>query len=148
MFKLGYLFDCYVLDKVIHLLSKRSDLSLSINITFNSLLNDDFFAHLERYFGENAIFSARIALEVSENSVIQNKQAVHQLSDLCARYHIRWGIDQFGRNFQSLDYLKDLTPNYVKVDQGFTLNMIHDENAQSVLSAVCRAAHNAGAITT
>lgn len=35
----------------------------------------------------------------------------------------------------------------MKADQGFTLNMSNDENAQSVLSAVCRAAHNAGAVT-
>ena len=58
-----------------------------------------------------------------------------------------WGIDQFGRHFQSLEYLTELTPAYVKVDQGYMSIISKDENAQSVLAAVCRTAHNAGAIT-
>lgn len=147
MFKLGYLFDCYVLDKAISMLTKYPDLNLSVNVTFNSLLNDKFFEHLMRFFESNIAYCSRIALEVSENAVIQNKAAILRLNELCSQYQVRWGIDQFGRNFQSLEYLKDLTPDYVKADQGFTLNMSNDENAQSVLSAVCRAAHNAGAVT-
>ncbi len=58
-----------------------------------------------------------------------------------------WGIDQFGRHFQSLEYLTELLPVYVKVDQGYMSIISKDENAQSVLAAVCRTAHNAGVIT-
>jgi len=62
-------------------------------------------------------------------------------------FKVIWGIDQFGRHFQSLEYLTELTPAYVKVDHGYMSIITKDENAQSVLAAVCRTAHNAGAVT-
>ena len=56
-------------------------------------------------------------------------------------------MDQYGRNFQSLDYLEALSPAYVKVDHGYTGMVLKEEGDQAFLSAVCRAAHNAGIVT-
>ena len=88
-----------------------------------------------------------MAIEIPENAIIHQREAVKLLSEICQQHKVMWGIDQFGRHFQSLEYLTELTPAYVKVDQGYMSIISKDENAQSVLAAVCRTAHNAGAIT-
>jgi EAL domain-containing protein (putative c-di-GMP-specific phosphodiesterase class I) len=50
-------------------------------------------------------------------------------------------VDNYGRNFQSLDYLQRFKPDYVKIDFAYTNNI--DDDAQGhVLASVCRTAHN------
>ncbi|WP_024873256.1 bifunctional diguanylate cyclase/phosphodiesterase [Tolumonas lignilytica] len=147
MFKLGEKLDRYVLEQSLVILKDNPDLSLSINLTIGSISSSSFHSFLKEFFVTNNLFISRIALEIPENAILQHKESVKNLNGLCAEFKVMWGIDQFGRHFQSLEYLTEFTPAYVKVDQGYMSVITKDENAQSVLAAVCRTAHNAGAVT-
>ena len=58
-----------------------------------------------------------------------------------------FGIDQYGRHFQSLNYLKQLLPAYVKVDHSYTNQVDEITGDSEFLAAVCQAATKL-AITT
>jgi diguanylate cyclase (GGDEF)-like protein len=147
LFKLGEQLDQYVLDRTVGVLQANPQIKISVNLTLSSISSLKFFSYLERFFIDNIDIGNRIAIEMPENAIIHQHESVKRISELCKSHKIMWGIDQYGRHFQSLEYLTELTPFYVKVDQGYMSLLEEDENAQSVLAAVCRAAHNAGAIT-
>lgn len=147
MFKLGERLDRYVLEHAASVLSANPGMSLSVNLTIGSISSMSFLTYLNDFFIKNKVILPRIAIEIPENAILHQREAVKSLSDICKRSKVMWGIDQFGRHFQSLEYLTELLPVYVKVDQGYMSIISKDENAQSVLAAVCRTAHNAGVIT-
>jgi len=147
LFQLGEKLDKYVFEQAINILEANSKMSISVNLTLNSISSPTFLMYLEQLFVSHINICSRIAIEMPENAIIHQNASVKKISELCRTHKVMWGIDQFGRHFQSLEYLTELTPAYVKVDQGYMSLAEDDENAQSVLAAVCRAAHNAGAIT-
>lgn len=147
MFKLGEKLDKYVLEHAFKILKSNLNMSLSINLTISSISSVSFLSYVKELFENNFSLLNRVAFEIPENAVLQHQDAVYKLSELCREFKVIWGIDQFGRHFQSLEYLTELTPAYVKVDHGYMSIITKDENAQSVLAAVCRTAHNAGAVT-
>ena len=96
---------------------------------------------------QHSKLSTRLYFELPESAILHSRQQVTLLVDLIIRSGFLWGVDQYGRNFQSLEYLESLRPSYVKVDYGYTGMVPKDEGDQAFLSAVCRTAHHAGAIT-
>lgn len=84
---------------------------------------------------------------MSTAAIMKHKQHVTNLVDVLREHGFLWGVDHYGRHFQSLGYLEELAPAYVKVDHGYTSQIMEPGADTSFLAAVCRAAHNAGVTT-
>ena len=78
---------------------------------------------------------------------MKHKENVTALVHALQANGFQWGVDHFGRHFHSLGYLEELAPAYVKVDHGYTSQVMEPAADTSFLAAVCRAAHNAGVTT-
>src|SRR5690606_5998323 len=77
-------------------------------------------------------------LEITENSLIDNSQALHsKLSDL-ADLGFSFAIDDFGIGYSSLSYLKRLPIREVKIDRSFITNLPGDAQDAAVVEAVVR----------
>ncbi|MGL5974191.1 MAG: EAL domain-containing protein, partial [Aeromonas sobria] len=146
-FKLGGEFDQAVLDACVPLLQNQSDLVLAINITAGSLCSDEFLTWLTRYLAEHAELKERLLFEIPEAAIMKHKENVTALVHALQAHGFQWGVDHFGRHFHSLGYLEELAPAYVKVDHGYTSQVMEPGADTSFLAAVCRAAHNAGVTT-
>ncbi|MGL4714832.1 MAG: EAL domain-containing protein [Aeromonas sp.] len=146
-FKLGRAFDQAVLDACIPLLRQQEDRVLAVNITIGSLCSDDFLTWLTGYVTEHVELKDRLLFEISEAAIIKHKEHVAVLVSTLQAHGFQWGVDHYGRHFHSLDYLEELAPAYVKVDHGYTSQVMAPGADTSFLAAVCRAAHNAGATT-
>ena len=146
-FKLGADFDRYVLQQVGKQLEKNLDLKLAINLTLTSISSAPFANWLADYLQQHPLLAGRLYFELPESAILHSRSQVENLLGIVRQHGFGWGVDQYGRNFQSLDYLEVLTPAYVKVDHGYTGMVLKEEGDQAFLSAVCRAAHNAGIVT-
>ncbi|MGL5452940.1 MAG: EAL domain-containing protein [Aeromonas sp.] len=146
-FKLGCEFDQAVLEACVPLLREQPDLTLAINITAGSLCSDEFLAWLTCYLDAHAELQDRLLFEIPEASIIKHKENIAELVSTLKAHGFQWGVDHFGRHFHSLGYLEELAPAYVKVDHGYTSQIMEPGADTSFLAAVCRAAHNAGVIT-
>ncbi|WP_219592172.1 EAL domain-containing protein [Aeromonas salmonicida] len=146
-FKLGSEFDQAVLDACVPLLKQQSDLVLAINITVGSLCSDEFLTWLTEYLTIHAELKDRLLFEIPEAAIMKHKEHVTALVNTLQEHGFQWGVDHYGRHFQSLGYLEELAPAYVKVDHGYTSQVMEPGADTSFLAAVCRAAHNAGVTT-
>lgn len=146
-FKMGAEFDQAVLEACVPLLDQQSELVLAVNITAGSLCSDDFRRWLGGYLTAHTELKGRLLFEIPEAAIMKHKEQVAALVELLQEHLFQWGVDHYGRHFQSLGYLEELAPAYVKVDHGYTSQIMEPGADTSFLAAVCRAAHNAGATT-
>ena len=146
-FKMGAEFDKAVLEACVPLFKQQPELVLAVNITAGSLCSDEFLTWLRGYLSLNVELKERLLFEIPEAAIMKHKEYVTHLVELLREHGFLWGVDHYGRHFQSLGYLEELTPAYVKVDHGYTSQVMEPGADTSFLAAVCRAAHNAGVTT-
>ncbi|MDW4561771.1 MULTISPECIES: EAL domain-containing protein [Aeromonas] len=146
-FQMGAEFDKAVLEACVPLFKQQSELVLAVNITAGSLCSDEFLTWLSGYLAVNGELKERLLFEIPEAAIMKHKQHVTNLVEVLREQGFLWGVDHYGRHFQSLGYLEELAPAYVKVDHGYTSQVMEPGADTSFLAAVCRAAHNAGVTT-
>lgn len=146
-FKLGCLFDQYVLKKIPAQLALEGFSSVAVNLTMTSCLDEDFHVWLARFLQQHPELKTKLVIELPETACFAHQQEIMPLINVIQQAGVSFGIDQFGRHFQSLTYLEQLCPAYVKVDYSYT-NQVDDVTGDSeFLDAVCQAALKLGIIT-
>jgi diguanylate cyclase (GGDEF)-like protein len=85
-----------------------------------------------------------IGLEITESSLIVDPDAsIAQLNTLSGM-GFRLFIDDFGTGYSSLNYLTMLPVDVIKIDHGFTTNMLRDRRAGAIVKATIDLAHDLG----
>lgn len=119
MYALGEEFDIHVLNRVSDYLNKNphSD-KLAINITIESVQSQTFYDWLSHFLLKTYL-ADKLAFEVSEKAVHADPEACKALFRLIRGQGFAVGVDHFGRNMDNVDYIKNIEPDYVKLDIGF-----------------------------
>jgi diguanylate cyclase (GGDEF)-like protein len=146
-FKLGSEFDQAILTATVPLLQQDAELVLAVNITSGAICSDEFLLWLGDFLGRNPELKDRLLFEIPEGAILKHQAQVEALVAVVREHGYQWGVDHYGRHFQSLGYLEQMAPSYVKVDHGYTSQVMEPGADTSFLAAVCRAAHNAGVLT-
>ncbi|MBE2203098.1 MAG: EAL domain-containing protein [Chthoniobacterales bacterium] len=128
--------DRHVISNTIKFLASRPDIHLSINISGSSFANTDFVEFVESTLAAHAIDPARIIFEITESEVVANLgQAVGMMTALRKR-GFRFALDDFGTGTSSMNYLKSLPIDMIKVEGSFVQRLDADPFNQAVLMAV------------
>ena len=112
------------------------NLSLAVNVSQSQFRQSDFVAEvlalLDRYkFDPNSL-----ELELTETMLVDDVQSViDKMSALRAR-GIRFSLDDFGTGFSSLNYVKRLPLNKLKVDQSLVRDVLTDPNDAAIVRMV------------
>ncbi|EEZ40118.1 EAL domain-containing protein [Photobacterium damselae] len=139
---LGSLFDRNVIIHAINtLLAKKQMPPIAINLTTNSINDPAFVRWLTTTLDTNKNLSHRLYFEIPESCCVRHFDATSILCSTIRFHHFGIGIDNYGRYFQSLNYLQELRPDYVKIDFVYT-NQLNDPTKANVLSSICRTAHS------
>ncbi|WP_236689208.1 bifunctional diguanylate cyclase/phosphodiesterase [Photobacterium angustum] len=140
--KIGSWFDRHVIVTIVNRLNADRTIGpFAINITNSSIGDPSFTRWLDQLLSNNTQIASRLFFELQEISCIRNTDATSLLCSIIKRYHFGVGIDNYGRHFQSLNYLKEINPDYVKIDYAYTYQL-NDQTKSTVLSSICRTAHS------
>lgn len=140
--ELGESFDRYVVSKMIERLIEDPELGpLAINLTQSSVTHTSFIRWLTRMMQKHSRLAKRLFFEIPEIVFVRYPDQVGLLTEQAHRFDFGFGVDNYGRNFQSLDYLNTFKPSYVKIDFAYTSNL-DNESQRHVLASICRTAHN------
>ena len=133
--------DLLVINLVIQHLKTHLDTAvLAINLS-KSVLEDETFQHtLLHILASNAKLTHRIAFELPERLINDQKaQAWPLIADL-RKFGINIGIDHFGTRLGNVRYLQELRPDYIKLDAAFSKAIENDEQTRSYVSSLCELA--------
>jgi EAL domain-containing protein (putative c-di-GMP-specific phosphodiesterase class I) len=104
---------------------KRQELSLAVNMSARSLLNDTFLSMFETLADKVGGKRDRLIIEITESAKLEDlAKAAQAVARLHARGHPVC-LDDFGAGASSLPYLQRLIVGYVKID-GAYVRGIHD----------------------
>ena len=79
--------------------------------------------------------TSRLTFEITESTYVNNTEAVNQVIRRLKQLNIQISMDDFGSGYSSLNTLKDLLFNEVKIDRKFLGDSL-TENTQIVLQEV------------
>jgi EAL domain-containing protein (putative c-di-GMP-specific phosphodiesterase class I) len=99
------------------------DLRVSVNLSARNLLQANFARDVEAHLHRAGIRPAGLCLELSEAAMMSDsKQALNTMREL-EELGVTLSIDNFGTGDASLDCLKDLPADEVKIDKSFVTSM-------------------------
>lgn len=116
-------------------------LRLGVNLSVVQLMQPDLTGVVARVLRETGLEPCLLELEVTESisikavpNLIENMQGLHRLG-------CRIAIDDFGTGAASLDYLRKLPADRIKIDQSFVRNIGVDPDDEAIVRATIDMAH-------
>lgn len=110
-------------------------LALSINISARELYSDGFVSGVAAALEEAAIDAAGLEIEISESAVLRDyERACDQLRALKSRLPaLRVAVDDFGSGYSSLNCLRQLPIDTLKIDESFIAELCRGDDAAAAM---------------
>jgi len=121
-----------------------SDLSLSLNISARSLVDNRLAEHLSSLCRQFSIAPERIVLELTESCAMVDPL---RSLDLMTRFRVKGfqlSIDDFGTGFSSMVQLVRLPFSEIKIDKSFVAPMIKSSESHAVTRSIVTLGKNMG----
>jgi diguanylate cyclase (GGDEF)-like protein len=109
--------------------------TLSINISPTQLKDPWLSARLLSILTECGFPPSRLIVEVTENAIIEDIALVSDVFSSLQNAGIRIALDDFGKGYSSLNHLRQLRFDHLKIDSSFVLSMEASES-RKIVSAI------------
>jgi diguanylate cyclase (GGDEF)-like protein len=124
--------------------SYNTEFQLSINISGLQLLKQDMANLLIKEIFELELNPTNIHLEVTETSLVFNKEASIKMLDSLKSLGIKIWLDDFGTGYSSLSHLKLFNVDGVKIDRSFVSDLEDNEEDRTLTFAIIAMAEALG----
>lgn len=128
--------DRFVITSAAEALVKNPDIHLSINISGSSFATADFADFVEGVLSQYSVGPDRMIFELTENEVISNLHEAQALMSTLRKRGFRFALDDFGTGTSSLNYLKSLPIDMIKIEGSFIRYLAEDRFNQAIVRAV------------
>lgn len=119
----------------------KKDIKLAINISARQFQYIDFFPFLQKEVQRLQINTTKIELEITE-SIMQNIEKAKIELDNIKKLGFQISIDDFGKGYSSLSYLKSLPIDTIKIDKSFIDDINHQKHRGSLAKVIIDMGHN------
>jgi diguanylate cyclase (GGDEF)-like protein/PAS domain S-box-containing protein len=96
---------------------------ISINISPKRFLKKDFYETLEKAISEANVQPSMLEIEITERSLLQSEELVHEQLRKIKQLGIRVALDDFGSGFTSLNNIREFPIDTLKIDKSFIQNL-------------------------
>ena len=108
----------------------------AINLSGQSLGNEEFLAFIERRFEETGVPPEKICFEITETAAITNLTAATHFINALESGGCRFALDDFGSGLSSFAYLKNLPVHFLKIDGAFVKAIVDDCINQAMVRSI------------
>lgn len=124
--------DLFVFEEVCRLLRKwldegKTPIPISTNLSQIHLKNPDFLAAFEKIYKKYDIPASLLEMEITESVVFENLEFLIHVIEQIHAIGFCCSLDDFGSGYSSLNILKDIRVDTIKIDKAFL-----DSKAQNV----------------
>lgn len=119
-------------------------LYVSVNLSAKQFQDPDLLFMVRDYLADTGLSPRHLELEITESTAMLDlQQAVEILSEI-KKMGIRVAMDDFGIEYSSLNYLRRLPIDTIKIDQSFIREGLQDPVNRSIVSAIIEIARSLG----
>ncbi len=114
---------------------------ISINLSGQSLVNEEFHEFLVSKFEESKMPGEKICFEITETSAITHIDKARALIFSLKKYGCTFALDDFGSGLSSFSYLKNLPVDFLKIDGIFIRDIVDDPIDYELVKSINEVAH-------
>ena len=112
------------------------DVTVAVNICAPLFSEAGFCALVHQLLVSTGLPAERLELEITEGVAMNSSVQVLQTSDELHKAGIRLAMDDFGVGFSSLDRLKKLHFDKLKIDRSFVADLTENHSDQAIVKAI------------
>ncbi len=112
----------------------EENLHISVNISARDFYYMDIYEKMTSLVEKYSISPAKLKLEITETAMMTEMKNQITLLERLRDYGFQIEIDDFGSGYSSLNMLKDITVDIVKIDMGFLRESERSEKGASILN--------------
>ncbi len=144
-----YQLDYYVWKLAVHKLNEWrkngfEDMYISVNIS----MRDFYYGNLYEYFTglveRYDVPPSSLHLEITESFFMEDKNLHREIIHNLQEYGFRIEMDDFGSGYSSLNALKDIRMDVLKIDMAFLRQSDTNERARGIISCIVKMAKALG----
>ena len=120
------------------------NLILAINISAKQFHQKDFVILVKSTLLRHGINPERLKLELTESMLVENINDIILKMEALSKFGIQFSLDDFGTGFSSLQYLKKLPLDQLKIDQSFVRDLVTDNSDRAIIRTIISIAHSLG----
>jgi diguanylate cyclase (GGDEF)-like protein len=119
-------------------------LGISVNISSRLFARPDFVDEVERAVEVSGLLPGTLRIEVTENTLLNSAEIVHENFERLRRMHVSVYLDDFGTGYSSLSSLQRYPVDALKLDRSFVAKMGGPDHGFAIGSAIVKLAHELG----
>lgn len=118
------------------------DVAVSVGISRRQLIQQHFIQTVRDILTAGEVAPSLVIFELSERMVMQNAQQLAGILAELKQMGVRLVIDSFGRGYTSLNFLKRLPIEIIKIDSQFIQGIGANRHDKALVSAMISLAHD------
>ena len=118
--------------------------SISVNVSARQLASKRFAGIVEAALEETGILPHCLDLEITESAFIHDEVFLDNELSKLHRLGVKISIDDFGKEYSSLNYLKKIPFDTLKIDRAFVLDLEKDSRDREIMKVIISIGHTLG----
>lgn len=119
-------------------------LTMSVNISILQLLQADFVDSVKKILDSFQMAPSKLELEITETVLIESFETVNKKLHLLRENGIRIALDDFGKGYSSLSYLRQLPISTLKIDKCFIDDVTKDQESGTITQHIIKLGRSMG----
>jgi diguanylate cyclase (GGDEF)-like protein len=119
-------------------------LKLNLNLSARQFAEPALPAQMKRIIGETGLVPGAVWLEITEETLLHDRDASEQTLRRLHELGVRLVIDDFGTGSSSLASLKHFPLDAIKIASTFVADLGRDRDSDAICSAIVELAHSLG----
>ncbi|WP_137009941.1 sensor domain-containing protein [Aquitalea aquatilis] len=126
------------------LAGEAESISIAVNVSAQQMRQENFVEHVKAILDEHECDGMNLKLEITESLFLDDLPAT--VVKMCAlkALGLKFSLDDFGSGYSSLNYLKRLPIDQLKIDQSFVKEILSDPNDAAIAKTIVALADTMG----
>ncbi|MDQ7095777.1 EAL domain-containing protein [Desulfosporosinus sp. PR] len=115
---------------------------MAVNISARQFREPNFVKRVAEILAKTGMEPEWLELEITESIAMENGEASLEMLRRFKELGVRISIDDFGTGFSSLNYLRRMPIDTLKIDQSFIRDISSGDNGKEIVTAIIQLAKN------
>ena len=112
------------------------DVPIAVNLSVNQFVNNSIVSQIENILNETGINPSHLDIEVTERIFMKDSEYVIRTLEQLKCLGVTISIDDFGTEYSSLNYLKTLPLDKIKIAMEFVRGIGNNEKDEAIIKAM------------
>jgi diguanylate cyclase (GGDEF)-like protein len=119
-------------------------LTVSVNLSAYWFSRGELVRLIRSVLEETGLPPQRLILELTERTIITHTESARRSMEFLRSLGIGFALDDFGTSYSSLNYLRKLPFDTIKLDRSFVIGLGSDPQAEALAGAIIHLGHALG----